>query len=213
VVVTSYDRGIYVWNTSTGQLQATIIQAPPVDKDYHLLGFSPDGKLTAVYLEYAKRLFDTVSTIELRDTWTGEIKVTLKGRNMMYATHQVVWSADSKTLAIAGGNKGYEGKIWDVTTGKLNSAFKLLAKLDDSFWAPGYKDLDRMKFHPHLPILMITNNNYVRFVNPADGELLQRLDNTRAATWTKDGRRLITSTADGKSIQIWELVNGWQPTS
>jgi WD40 repeat protein len=70
-----------------------------------------------------------------------------------------------------------------------------------------YNDLDHLSFHPTLPILMAANNSFIRFWNPATGELLQMLENTSFdAPWSADGRLLVTFATDRKSVQIWEVV-------
>ena len=54
---------------------------------------------------------------------------------------------------------------------------------------------------------MAANNSFIRFWNPATGELLQMLENTSFdAQWSADGRLLVTFAKDRKSVQIWELV-------
>jgi WD40 repeat protein len=130
----------------------------------------------------------------------------LTGTNMMNSTHQVEWSSDGTTLVTGGGNKEYNAKIWDVKTGKLLGTFPMIAKMSRMPFDPGYKDLDNISFHPSLPLVTVVNKNYTRLLNPANGELLQTLDNSSyPGKWTTDGRLLITTSKDGK-LKIWELI-------
>ena len=173
---------------------------------YQVKGISPDGSLLILYREHFKRFIDIESTIELRDTVSGQIRAVFRGANMQYGVDQVAWSSDGMTIVTAGGNKEFNGKIWDVKSGKLIATFPMVAKESRMPFTFGYKDLDHISFHPSRPIITVVNNKYVRLLNPK-GELLQKLDDaTNPAKWTSDGRRLITVTRDLKTLQIWELV-------
>lgn len=125
---------------------------------------------------------------------------------MQYSVDQVAWSSDGMTVVTAGGNKEFNGKIWDIKSGKLIATFPMVAKQSRMPFTFGYKDLDHISFHPSRPVITVVNNKYVRLLN-AKGELLQKLDNaTHPAKWTADGRLLITNTKDGKTMKIWKLV-------
>lgn len=116
------------------------------------------------------------------------------------------------TVVTAGGNKEFNGKIWDVMSGNLIATFPMVAKASRMPFTFGYKDLDHISFHPSRPIITVVNNQYVRLLN-VKGELLQKLDNaTQPAKWTSDGRLLITVTKDLKTLQIWELVETSETT-
>jgi len=211
VVVSSYWRGISLWETSSGRFHLELSQTNFGGDTCSLRSFSPDGKLMVLYREHLKG-FGTESSIELRDTATGEIKVVLKGSNMRDSTHQVEWSSGGETLVTAGGNKEYNGKIWGVKTGKLIATFPMVRKYSRIPFDFGYKDFDSLSSHPSLPILTVVNNNFVRLLNAHNGELLQKLDNaTHPAKWSADGRLLVTKTKDGKTVQIWELIDSFWP--
>jgi WD40 repeat protein len=204
IAVDSYGRGINLWEAATGKLQAAVVEHEFGENNYTLRGFSPDGKLLAIYREHLKGLGKTESSIELRDGVTGKLRVALTGRNMRDSAHQVVWCPDGQTLVTAGGSRKYEGKIWDTATGQLRATFPMVAKAE---WGGGYSDLDRLLFHPTLPVLSAASNNFIRFLNPANGELLQTLETSGFHTqWSADGQRLVTLAKDWKSVQIWELV-------
>jgi WD40 repeat protein len=208
IAANSYGRGIYLWEADTGKLQATVVEQDFGKNDYSLRGFSPDGKLFVLYREHLKGFGKTESSVELRDGVTGELRGMLTGRNMRDSTHQLVWSHDCQTLVTAGGSHKYEGKLWDVATGRLIATFPMLAK-EGHMPLSGiyYNDLDGLSFHPRLPILMATNNNFIRFWNPVNGELLQTIENPGSnAQWSADGQLLLTISKDQNFVQIWELA-------
>lgn len=206
VVVSNYHDGITLWDASTGKLRLPLAHSELGKDSYQVKGISPDGSLLILYREHFKRFIDIESTIELRDTVSGQIRAVFRGANMQFSIDQVAWSSDGMTVVTAGGNKEFNGKIWDIKSGKLIATFLMVARKSRMPFSFGYKDLDHITFHPSLPIITVVNNKYVRLLN-AKGELLQKLDNaTHPAKWTADGRLLITNTKDGKTMQIWELV-------
>lgn len=206
VVVSSYHDGITLWDASTGKLLLPLAHSELGKDSYQVKGISPDGSVLILYRERFKRFIDIESTIELRDTVNGQIRAVFRGTNMQGSAEQVAWSGDGLTFVTAGGNREFNGKIWDVESGRLIATFPMVAKESRMPFTFGYKDLDHISFHPSRPIITVVNNKYVRLLN-AKGELLQKLDNaTQPARWTSDGSRLITVTKDLKTLQIWELV-------
>jgi len=204
-VGSSYAWRKEIWDVVSGKVLASV-EGDQGDQ-FFIAGLSPDGRLLAVYRQHFKswKSFAEVSSIRLHDTSTGKLKVELTGRNMMCSTHQVVWSSDSKTLATAGGSHGYQGKIWDVATGKLRADLELIAK-EGHFPITYFKDLDELSFHPTAPVLIGTSQTLVKFWNPANGELLQTIA-ASSAQWSKNGGLLVTIDADKKSLLLWEFVN------
>jgi len=206
IAVDCYERGIYLFEAATGRLVATLAEEKFGKNHYRLRGFSPDGKLLAVYREQLSGFFKTESSIELRDGVTGELRVALTGRNMMTSAHQMVWSPDGQTLVTAGGSKKYDGKIWDAPKGRLRATIPMVFERRTGLFRDN-DDLDNLSFHPTLPMLMAVNNNFTRFWNPANGELLQTLETTGfPSEWSADGRLLVRLAKDRKSVQIWEPV-------
>jgi len=196
-----------IWDVVSGKFLA-LVEAERGD-EFYIRGLSPDGRLLAVYRQHFKswKSFAEVSSIQLYDTSTGKLKVALTGRNMMWSTHQVVWSSDSQTLVTAGGSHGYQGKIWDVATGQLRAGLALIVK---EGWLPfigSYlNDLDELSFHPTEPVLIGTSMKLVKFWSPLSGELLQTIAASEAR-WSKTGELLVTTSEDKKSLQLWELVH------
>jgi len=170
-------------------------------------GLSPDGRLIAIYQELFKSSlsFKRESAIGLYDTTTGQLKVALVGSNMLWSNNQIVWSPDRQTIVTAGGSHGYQGKIWDVSTGKLRADLSLIAKEGHTpFTGRYFNDLDRLSFHPSLPLLIGTSNNFIRVWNPHSGELLKVVARS-SSILSDDGNLLVTITEGGTSVQIWNF--------
>lgn len=195
------------WDVPSGKFLASVLTGK--GGRFYSRGLSPDGRLLAVYDQHFKswKSFAEESSIQLYDTRTGKLTAALTGRNMMWSDHQLVWSFDSKTLVTAGGSHGYQGKIWDVASGKLLANLSLTAKEGWAFFVGSYlEDFDELTFHPMEPVLIGTSQKLLKFWNPANGELLQTIAASKP-NWSTDGRVLVTMAADKKSLQFWQLVN------
>ncbi len=201
----SYSSRKETWDVVSGKFLA-LVETEKGDR-FYIRGLSPDAQLVAVYRQHFKswKSFAEESSIQLYDTSTGKLKVTLTGKNMMWSSHQMVWSRDSQTLVTAGGSHGYQGKIWDVATGKLRADLELIAKEGHVPFTCYFNDLDVLSFHPMEPVLIGTSQKLVKFWNPANGELLQMIA-TPSAQWNKTGGLIVTIHADKKSLLLWELV-------
>ena len=204
VAVKSYHRGIYLWDSGTGTLKTTVVLSE-FDDGFELREFSPDGKLFAVdHLQLKGWHMD--NSIEIRDGVTGELRVTLTGKNMNMES-QHVWSPDSQTYITADRGKKYEAKIWDVKTGRLKGAFPMVLKYS---WIPlvfGSIDRDNLLVHPTLPIVMAANEKFVRFWSTDTGELMQKIDGTGGpAQWSADGTLLLTFGKKLEVAHIWRVV-------
>jgi WD40 repeat protein len=205
VAVQSYAGGIHLWDCATGALNASL--ALEENNDYVLREFSPDGKMLAIYTERFKG-WDIVTSIELRDSVTGELKSTLTGKNMRDSDSQRVWSADSQTYVTGGGSnsKKFEAKIWDVKTGQLKATFPMLLTYSRIPFDFGFKDRDSLSVHPMLPVISASNNKFVRFWSSETGELMQTIEDTGPATWSADGTLLLTYAKDLQVAHVWRVV-------
>ena len=202
--------GIYskadVWDVTTGTHLATIESE---SRNHFVIGgLSPDGQLVAIYHERFKSLksFRRTSAISLYDTRTGHLRGALTGATMLWSEDsRFVWSPDSQTLVTAGGSHSYQGKIWDVSTGTLRADIALIEKEGHALLAGIYfNDLDRLSFHPSLPLLLGTSNNYVKVWDPKTGELLQVV-NRSSSLLSQNGNVMATISEGSNSVQIWEF--------
>jgi WD40 repeat protein len=208
VVVHTYGRGIFVYDCRTRLLKTTVHEEEFGEDRFALLGFSPDGKVLAIYREHLKG-FHTITSIELRDGETSELKATLTGKNMLGAANQWVWTSDGQTLITGGGNtsKSYEGKIWEITTGRLKAKFPMILTYSRIPLDFGYKNRDALSVHPTLSIVSAVNEKFTRLWNAETGELVQTLDNARGAKWSADGTLLLTYGKDFGFAQVWDVVS------
>lgn len=207
VVVHSYMRGIYIYDCVSGLLKTKVHDQEYGEDDFGLLGFSPDGKLFAIYREHLKG-FRTITSIELRDGETGELKATLTGKNMLGAAAQVGWTSDGQTLITGGGrsSKSFEGKIWELATGRLKATFPMVLTYSRIPLDFGYKNRDDLSVHPTLPIASAVNEKFIRLWSSETGELLQTLENARGGKWSADGTLLLTYSKDLDVARVWDVV-------
>ena len=201
VAVWTYSEGIGLWDSVTGSLKTTLA----IGDDCMLHEFSPDGKLFAIYRE--SKGWHRVTTIELHDSLTGELRSTLTGKNMRYAGQQRVWTSDSQTYITGGGDKKYEGKVWDVKTGRLKATFPMLLTYSRIPFDWGFNNRDELSVHPSLPVAMAANDKFIRFWSTDNGELIQRIDSTGGpAQWSADGTLLLTFGKKRKVAHVWRVV-------
>ena len=209
VLVHSYERGIRIYDSATGLLKTTVYADEEFGEDaFASLGFSPDGKLFAIYHEHLKG-FHTITSIELHDGETGELKATLTGKNMLAAAGQRVWTSDGQTLITGGGDtsKSFEGKIWELGTGRLKATFPMVLTYSRIPFDFGYKNRDELSVHPTLPIVSAVNEKFVRLWSAETGELLQTLENARGGKWSADGTLLLTYSKALDVAQVWDVVS------
>ena len=200
VAVKSGGYGIYIWDCATGLVKSSVVDET-FTKHPSLAGFSPDGRLLAIYGSSAA----ITDAIEMRDSETGELRSTLTAKNMRGEYEQMVWSSDSRTVVRAAGNK-YEAKSWDVSTGQLKATFPMLLTFTRIPFDWGYKDRDRLAIHPTLPIVSAANDKFVRFWNSETGELMQTLGNSGSyAEWSADGKLFLTFAKDLSSASVWDV--------
>jgi WD40 repeat protein len=197
--------GIYIYDCISGLLKTTVHTQEYGEDDFALLGFSPDGKVFAVYREHMKG-FRVVTSIELRDGETSELKATLTGKNMLGAAQQVVWTNDGQTLITGGGRKSFEGKMWELATGQLKATFPMVLTYSRIPFDFGYKNRDDLSVHPTLPIVSAVNEKFIRFWNSETGELVQTLENARGGKWSADGTLLLTYSKNLDFAQVWDVV-------
>ena len=202
-VVHAHERGLYIWHSSSGALQARIAFDPD-RSDSSLRGFTPDGKMFVTMQQ--TRGWHSFTSIELRDCETGELRTTLTAPKWEDWPSQTEWSDDGRTFVVASGRK-YAARVWDVGQARMKATFPLLLTYSRIPMDFGFKDRDRLTIHPTLPVISATNDKFIRLWNADTGELLQKLDDTAGfGEWSTDGTLFLTSDKDLKSARVWDVV-------
>ena len=209
-VVQSHEAGTYIWDTGTAAIKTRL----PFQKDSSdslLRGFTPDGKMFARIQQTGG--WHSYTSIELRDCETGELRSTLTAPKWEDWPSQQLWSDDGRTFVAASGYSKYQGRIWDVTTGRLKGTFPMLLTYSRIPLDFGFKDRDSLRMNPTLPIISAANNKFIRLWSTETGELLQKLDNNGGySEWSADGKLFLTFGKDLKSAQVWDVVPPALPT-
>lgn len=204
VVVHRNNCATWIWDTATRAIRTTI----PVHKDHIaslLKGFTPDGKMFAVAQQLLKG-WSVRSSIELRDSETGELRSTLTDSKWDDWPQFVLWSNDGRTFVATSGHK-YKGRIWDVSTGTLKATIPMVLTYSRFPLDFGFKDRDELSIHPTLPMISAASNKFVRLWNAETGELMQTLENAGGTSaWSADGKLLVTATEDRTSVSVWDVV-------
>jgi WD40 repeat protein len=203
VMVQRNQCGVWIWDTSDGVLKNTVW----LQKDHigcALKGFTADGKLFAMAQQRLKG-WSIVTSIEVRDCETGELRSTLTATKWEDWPQYVLWSNDGRTFVATSGHN-YKGRVWDVSTGRLKATIPMVLTYSRIPFDFGFKDRDELSLHPTLPVITATSNKLVRLWNAETGELMQTLENTGGtAEWSTDGKLLLTSTEDRTSIFVWDV--------
>ena len=203
-VIQSHETGTYIWYSSSGALN-TSISSLKNGGDGLFRGFTPDGKMFATLQTTGG--WHSKTSFEFRDCETGEVRSTLRAPKWESWPDQMLWSRDGRTLVVASGNDKYEGRIWDIGTGRFKAVFPMVLKYYRIPMALDYKDRDDLAIHPSLPIVSASNNKFIRLWNADTGELMQKLDNDgHYGEWSADGKLFLTFTKDLKSAQVWDVV-------
>ena len=204
VVVHRHRCAIWIWDTATGVLKNEI--SPSDDHiGSALMGFTPDGKMFAMAQQRHKG-WGVLTSVELRDCETGELRSTLTATKWEDWPQYVLWSNDGRTFVATSGHK-YKGMVWDVRTGRLKTTIPMVLTYSRIPFDFGFKDRDTLSIHPTLPVITATSNKLVRLWNAETGELMQTLENTGGtAEWSSDGKLLLTSTEDRTRVFVWDVV-------
>jgi WD40 repeat protein len=204
VVVQRPHCGSSIWESATAVLK-TEVTLTKDDTASILKGFSPDGKTFTIARQRLKG-WSILTSIELRDCETGELRATFTDRKWEDWPQFILWSNDGRTLVATSGHK-YKGRIWDVSTGRLRGTIPMVLTYSRIPFDFGFRDRDELSLHPTLPIVSATSNKIVRLWNAETGELMQMLENTgEMGEWSADGKLFLTATKNRQSLLVWDVV-------
>ena len=181
--------GTDLWDTETGKLKATLEGGQAV--------FSPDEQwLGLVGYQGSKGLLN-LNTMKLEkplplslndfETWTA-------------------FSPDGKSFALASGIKKHSVDLVDVATGKLIANLPVESKPGFDLVSEYLKYWEKLTFDPKSRFLMGANQNQVRFWDAKTGrQLTATTDGRDPAAISSDGKFVVTTDKDKKSLTLWEI--------
>jgi WD40 repeat protein len=198
VVSGSKDQTVRLWDFATGKqlkmMQDTngVASVLAVSSDGHTLASAADNSPSG-----ESDVGDTVNTIELWDSTTGEITQTLSRQK--YWTSSLAFSPDGHTLASACWDDTVT--LWDVATGKALRSISGLADLPSE-----------LVFSPDGRTLAISNgDNTIQLRDVATGQLLEALrghtDQILSIAFSADGKTLASGAYDN-TIKLWDVASG-----
>ena len=156
------------------------------------LAWSPDSKLVAL---------GTFQAVRILDATTSQVVAELKGEAEQ--VRAVVWSADGKLIAAAGGLPAQKGevKLWDA-----NSRAEILTIKGHSdciyaaAFSPDAKTLATASYDKLIKLWDVATGKEIR-------TLKDHIDAIYALAFTPDGKRLISASAD-RSVKVWNPATG-----
>jgi WD40 repeat protein len=184
-IVTESFNEARVWDADTGLLKQTFSSYKDRAK------FSPDGRLIGPLKKG--------ENIGLFNVETADLRIPLTEAQLF--ADQIVFSSDGHTAA-------FDGTIIDVSDRRVSSNVAFVYKRGRSIldFEDSITDIDVLSFHPSGRVLMAANKQFIRFWNVATGQLLaQRTEARIPAAFSPDGRLLVTTGNDKKTIQLWEV--------
>lgn len=210
IVSASNDKTIRIWDWQSGVTLRTIrgYLGNGSDGKIFAVAVSPDGKTIAAGGYFGASLGDKppYGDIRLFDFGTGKMKAVLKGGD--YATYDLAFSPDGKTLA-AGGADGVV-YLWRLDD-RSATGWTLDKKLDADSW-----HIDKLAFAAAgARLAATTTDNGIRLWDVAKGEEITlpteaeplRDISVMALAVSQDGSLLATGNKDGQ-VQLWHAADG-----
>lgn len=195
---TKLEDNIKIWNLETGKLLRTLDHR--FCEGSHLLSFSGNGKTLASV--------NGGTSIKIWDMPTGKLQHTLETSNsdMSCSPNSVLPSALSSIAISPDGNTlvsgSYDGilKLWDLSTGKLSSTFKI-GKVND------------LAISPDGQLLASIHQNYAILIwelksGKLQAELSGYPDEFVRVHFSPDGQTLLSQSKDG-IIRVWQSPARW----
>ncbi|GAA3802210.1 hypothetical protein GCM10023083_41610 [Streptomyces phyllanthi] len=183
LATTSHDGGVRLWDADTGRLRRSLPRqiGPGV-----WVVFSPDGRTLATTSHDGG--------VRLWDRGTGRLRKSLPGPTGD-PFNAVVFSPDSRILALATSGREQTLQLRDADTGRLRKSL------------PG--SFDSVAFTPDSRTLATSGDHTVRLWDADTGRLRTLLSGHTspviAMAFSPDGRTLTTSSDDG-TVRMWDIT-------
>jgi WD40 repeat protein len=149
----SAENGLNVWDTTTGELLATLGNHNSDEHVFYRLAFSPDGETLAA----AAR-----NSVEVWDLDTFSLRAVLES-----ASDQVIFSPDGQTLVTRAENGDKQVRLWDMSSELPTLRASFLPPYTDYLWV-------RMRFSPSGRFLVTSadSGETVDLWDPLSGDLV-----------------------------------------
>jgi len=190
--VTSYQRGVYVWEVTTGTRLWTGRGQPT---RVRRVAWSPDGTQLASCGDDG--------SVCLWGASDGTLRASLQGHRGMVMS--VAWSPDGTRLASGGGGRGVSGElvVWEVSSGEPLQA-----------WSEPGTIVYALAWSPTGTLLLSGDSDgMLRWWDMQRGECLRVQKGhegaVRSLSVSPDGK-MLASCGDDNTIQVWDLQSGEQ---
>jgi len=180
-------RRVYLWDISTRQLRATLV-------DDALQGSLSHGStIYAIAFSPSDRVLATASrdgSAKLWDVASGRLRTVLLGHKGR--VHRIVFSPDGRTIAT--GSDDRTAKLWDVATGQLKATLKHRGTV----WSIG--------FSPDSKVVGTgaDNDHSVKLWDATSGDLLATLNQARYPLAFSPDRRTLATAGEKGVVLLWE---------
>jgi WD40 repeat protein/DNA-binding MarR family transcriptional regulator len=158
-----------------------------LNSNVHSLAWSPDG---------GRLVTGSEKSVKIWNAWSGDLLKTLASVDNRL-DHAVAWSPDGGRIAACLEIEPSRTPIWNSTTGKLVQTI--------------FRYGTSLAFSPDGGQLAIGTGNTV-YIYGFTGGLLQKTltghsDSVNSVSWSPDGRKLATASAD-TTVRIWNVSSG-----
>ena len=200
-----YDRTIYLWELSSGQLLQTY---QGHTNSIYALAFRPDGKMLAsCSVDGTVRLWALPATRQgqpraVEDLARSQPLAVLQANG--HVIHEIAFSPDGRHLASAGGD--CTARIWDLT----QSHYPELVEARRVVQEAGEHDLFTVAFSPDGTNLACGGNHLLHLWDLRDGKTRRLRQHTTwifSVAFSPDGTILVSGSADC-TVCLWQVADG-----
>ena len=175
-----------------------------MDNGADRLSISPDGRMMLTARDkHPNRLFDRSEVLELWDVATGELKLTLE--QIPDGSSRVYWSPDGKSMIVQGSGRT-KSRLFDLATGRVKAKLPYGSCTADTWF--GHDDnCNNFVFNLDGSVF-VKEKNPIKLWSARTGQLLAEFKDARVPLVFSptDKALFVTSSKDGRTLLLWELV-------
>ncbi len=188
-VLTGGTSGSRLWEAATGELKAEFTSYDAM--------FSSDERWLGIVESDGKKGLLNLNTMKI------EIPVELPINDFV---SWMRFSPDNKIFIQAYGLNGHSAAVVDTKNGRKIADFPIKAKHGFDIISDYLSYTEELSFHPSSEVLMGANHDLVRFWDLYAGGQLAEISEARdPATFSTDGKLLVTTAKNGKDILLWDF--------